>query len=136
MGGGGIVGFSVKQGVKTGGKPVVGGGVEGLGRSTREWSFQGDKFLVIPRASSGRTLLQWRYPRTATTTRELLLQAMTTTTTTAVAVAELTARFIGRLMTLIPGTEWQPPAKADFPSRVLLLKNLLVPSQPPMPSRF
>jgi len=43
-------------------------------------------------------------------TRELLLQAMTTTTTpAAVAVAELTAHFIGRLMTLIPGAEWQPP---------------------------
>jgi len=27
----------------------------------------------------------------------------------AAVVAELTARFIGRLMALIPGTEWQPP---------------------------
>lgn len=44
-------------------------------------------------------------------TRELLLQASTTTTASTVAavVAELTARFIGRLMALIPGTEWQPP---------------------------
>lgn len=96
-----IVGFSVKQGVKTGrnqcdlqGRRVGRTHVSGVFRVI---NFQSFLVRAVGGPCSGGI-------------RELLLQAMTTTTTAAaVAVAELTARFIGRLMTLIPGAEWQPP---------------------------
>jgi len=95
MGGGVLLDFRSNKALKR----VENCATRGAGwENVCEWSFQSDKFLVIPCASSGRTL-QWWYPRTTT-------KAMTRT---AVVVAELTAHFIGRLMTLIPGTEWQLP---------------------------
>lgn len=73
-----------------------------------EQSFQSDKFLVIPCASSRRTLYSGG-------TRELLYYTGVDCNNGGGGgggggiVSELTARFIGRLMALIPGTEWQPP---------------------------